>query len=211
MLSVHVFTFNPFQENTYILQKGNHCMIIDAGNSNASENQALKSFVERHKLIPTAYLQTHLHIDHILGNRFVYDTWGLKPKAHKLDLYNLENAEKVSEMYGIPYLPSPEIEEFIEETSSFVWENESFEIFHTPGHSLGSICLYHAASNQLISGDTLFHMSIGRADLPGGDMETLLHSIRTKLFILPDETMVYPGHGDSTTIGFEKANNPFFR
>ncbi|MBA3663376.1 MAG: MBL fold metallo-hydrolase [Bacteroidetes bacterium] len=211
MLYLKYFCFNPFQQNTYLVydDKG-EAFIIDPGNYTAEENKILVDFLEEKKLTLRRLLLTHAHIDHVLGNKFIFDTFGLEPEMHKDDLFFIEHMTQSGEVYGVPCEQSPEPKAFINEGDKIILGKYALECFHTPGHSPGSISFYNAENKILISGDVLFSGSIGRTDLPKGDHETLLKSVREKLFVLPDHVKVYSGHGPSTTIGHEKKTNPFF-
>jgi len=211
MLTVQSFTFNAFQENSYILYDDvtKECFIIDPGCSNESEDHQFLDFIKEHQLKPIRLLNTHCHIDHVLGNQLIHETFELKLEAHQLELPLLASCQQVSQMYGIPFRGSPEIEMFLEEGNTIQLGEHRLDIFLTPGHSPGSICFYNAEYRILISGDVLFLGSIGRTDLPGGNYDVLMASISTKLLPLPDEVQVYSGHGLKTTIGNERANNPF--
>ncbi|MBA3679876.1 MAG: MBL fold metallo-hydrolase [Bacteroidetes bacterium] len=210
MLYLKSFIFNPFQQNTYLLydDKG-AAFIVDPGNSSSSENTTLKNFIEEKKLNLTRLLLTHAHIDHILGNKFIFDTYGLLPESHKEEVFFIERLPQTANMYGVPFEESPFPEKYIEPGDKIVLGQYEFETLFTPGHSPGSISFYNKENKLLISGDVLFQRSIGRTDLPKGNHETLLRSIREKLFVLPDDVKVYSGHGPATTIGYEKLNNPF--
>jgi hydroxyacylglutathione hydrolase len=211
MLYLKSFCFGPFQENTYLLydDKG-EAIIFDPGNSTSSENLELKTFIEEKKLTLTRLLLTHAHIDHILGNKFVHDTWGLLPEVNAGDVFFIERMMQSANLYGISAEQSPMAKSSIEEGDKIKLGEYVFDCLFTPGHSPGSISFYNEKNKLLISGDVLFSGSIGRTDLPMGDHETLLSSVREKLFILPPDVKVYSGHGPVTTIGFEKENNPFF-
>ena len=211
MLQIEKLTFNAFQENTYILidRNSGECIIVDPGCSTKSEEAELKMFLEKNELSPKRLINTHCHIDHILGNQFVANSYQLSLEAHRLEVPVLASGVQVGKMYGIPYDQSPEISVFLEEGQSFTFGNVTVDIILTPGHSPGSICLVLKEQKEVIGGDVLFQGSIGRTDLPGGDYDTLIQSIKTKLLILPDETIVHPGHGPSTTIGQERRSNPF--
>ena len=213
MTVVAEFTFNPFQENTYVLYDDTkECIIIDPGCFTPPEKEELRNFIESAELKPVRLINTHCHLDHIFGNKFVSETYNLPLEIHKGELPVLESAPMVCQNYGIPYPePSPAPERFIEEGDIITFGNTSLKTYFTPGHSPASISFYCEASNFLIAGDVLFHGSIGRTDLPGGDFATLINSIKTQLFTLPDEVKVYAGHGPATTIGFEKNNNPFLQ
>ncbi|MCD6067552.1 MAG: metallo-beta-lactamase [Bacteroidetes bacterium] len=211
-MQLHSFTFGPFQENTFVLyDESNECVIVDPGCYSSEEKNALKEFVSQNGLKPVMLLNTHCHVDHVAGNAFVFDTWGLKPIVHKDDMPVLDSQQRVSDMYGLPCELSPRPEKFMNEGDVLSFGTTSLEVIHTPGHAPGHVVFLHKASNTLINGDVLFNGSIGRTDLPLGNHEQLLESIRTKIYTLPDETIVYCGHGPSTTVGKEKLHNPFVR
>lgn len=212
MLSIHHFVFNPFQENTYILyNETGKCLIIDPGFSNQGEQNEFVRFIDENNLQPVYLLNTHCHIDHVLGNQFVYDTWKLPLHLHKGEQVVLQSAPQIAEMYGFSLVPYTGPLVFLDASDTLSMGGDIFTLLFTPGHSPASLSIYHKESSILISGDTLFSGSIGRTDLPGGDFSTLEHSIRTQLYTLPDDTRVYPGHGPGTSIGFEKKNNPFIQ
>jgi len=204
------FTFNPFSENTYVLYDDTKdCVIVDPGCSNATEQKTLFEFISTAGLKPVSLFNTHCHIDHVLGNKYISEKFDLPLTCHEGERVVLDMQPMVSQMYGISYDPSPPITITLKDGEYLKFGNSELLVLFTPGHSPASISLYHESSNSLIAGDVLFQQSIGRTDLPGGDMNTLLNSIRTKFFNLPDETKVYPGHGPDTTIGIEKKSNPF--
>jgi glyoxylase-like metal-dependent hydrolase (beta-lactamase superfamily II) len=208
MLSVHKFTFNPFQENTYLIYgETGDCAIVDPGCYSSEEEKTLVQKIEELNLKPTLLLNTHCHIDHVFGNDFVFRKYGLQPHIHRVEQPVLDSVTQVAQMYGLNYTPSPDPIYF--EGDTITLEDEELEILFVPGHAPGHVAFYNASQDFLIAGDVLFKQSIGRTDLPGGDMNTLLNSIKTQLFPLPDETIVYPGHMENTTIGAEKKNNPF--
>lgn len=210
MLKIKSFTFNPFQENTYLLYDSTgECLIFDPGCYDSHEEQVLVHFIEKEGLKPVKLINTHAHIDHVFGNDFVFRKYGLRPWLHKLDLPILQNLEAVGKMYGVNATPSPEPEGFLDENDIVRFGATELKLFFTPGHSPGSLCFYNEDSRMLIAGDVLFQLSIGRTDLPGGDHGTLIESITEKLMKLPDDVTVFPGHGPTTTIGFERKNNPF--
>jgi glyoxylase-like metal-dependent hydrolase (beta-lactamase superfamily II) len=209
-MHIHRFTFNPFQENTYLLSdETGACAIVDPGCHNASEQSALTDYIAENKLEPVLLLNTHCHIDHVMGNAFVARRFGLSPRIHPLESTILSSAVQVGLAFGITVEPSPDAVDILTPGSTISFGKTTLEILFAPGHSPGSVCFHHAASGQLVGGDVIFRHSIGRTDLPGGDYETLISSIRETLFKLPDTTVIHPGHGDSTTIGHEKKNNPF--
>ena len=209
-MKIKKFTFGPFQENTFLLYDDTRqCVIVDPGCVSANEQQEIKNYISSEKLQVMQLLNTHCHVDHIAGNKFIFDTYGLKPIMHKDDLIILNNQESICKMYGLPCEVSPEPESFINEGNITAFGETELKIMHTPGHAPGHVVFYHEKTKQLINGDVLFRGSIGRTDLMLGNHVQLLNSIRTKLFILPEETIVYCGHGSETTIGHEKKTNPF--
>lgn len=204
------FTFNPFSENTYILYGDNkECIIFDPGCSNEQEENQLLEFIAEKQLIPSRLILTHAHIDHVLGVRFITQKFKLPLEMHRADLPVYESAANIARMYGIPFNQGPQPSVFLDENSKIMLDGFTLDILFTPGHSPGSICFYSSNNNFVISGDVLFNGSIGRTDLPGGNFETLSESIKTKLYVLPDNTRVFSGHGESTLIGNEKKHNPF--
>ena len=212
-MKIKSFTFNPFQENTYIIyDKTKECLIIDPGCYTEEEKNILKEFITKQKLTPTKLINTHCHIDHILGNKFVHQQWGVPLYIHKADLPLLENAKKISEMYGFEnYEDSPLPQDYLEEGNIITCGKSSFNILFTPGHAPGHICLLNKKNNIIISGDVIFKNSIGRTDLPGGNHNTLMNSIMKKIFPLPNETQMFCGHGPITSLGSEKKYNPFLQ
>ena|SRR6218665_3894070 len=210
MLYLKSFTFNPFQENTYLLYDDQGtAFIIDPGNSTASEDLELKQFIEEKKLKLSRLLLTHGHIDHILGNKFIFDTFGLVPEMHKDDLFFIDRMMQSAAMYGLSVEQSPSPHKFLEEGDSIQLGAYVLECIHTPGHSPGSVSFYNRENKLLIGGDVLFRGSIGRSDLPMGDHETLIRSIHEKVLALGDDIKVYSGHGPATTTGLERQSNPF--
>jgi hydroxyacylglutathione hydrolase len=209
-MQVVKFTFNEFSENTYLLfDETKQCAIIDPGCHKASEQNELVSFITQNNLTPTLLVNTHCHIDHVLGNAFIAKKYNLPLHLHQNELETYKDTGRWAKMFGMVVEEIPEPQIYINEGQTLNFGNTSLQILHTPGHSIASLSFYEPISKQLISGDVLFYMSIGRTDLPGGNFDTLISSIKTKLFLLPDETMVHSGHGPTTSIGFEKVNNPF--
>ena len=212
MLNVQSFTFNPVQENTYIVYNDERdCCIIDPGCYFASEEKELTDFIEINKLKPVYLLNTHCHLDHIFGNRFVQKKYNLVLHLHKLEKPLLEMGPTQGQMWQMPFENYDGELIFIDEGDQITLGKEFLDIFLTPGHSPGSICFYSRAHKFIIAGDVLFQNSIGRTDLPGGSFETLEESIKLKFYTLPEDVIVYPGHGDSTTIGDEIRTNPFVK
>jgi glyoxylase-like metal-dependent hydrolase (beta-lactamase superfamily II) len=212
MLSVKQFTFNPVQENTYVLyNETGDCGIIDPGCYFQSERDTLRNFIEETGLQPRLLLNTHCHLDHVFGNKWVAETWGLVLHIHPLEKKVLEFAPQSGEMWQLPFENYEGDLVYLKPGTEIKLGDDSLEILFTPGHSPGSVCFYHEPGGFIIGGDVLFNGSVGRTDLPGGDFKTLFNSIQTQLFTLPDETKVYSGHGPVTSIGFEKMNNPFVK
>lgn len=211
MIHIKKFIFNPLQVNTYLLYSDDgDCIIIDPANSDSGENQQLAGFIENQKLSPVMMLNTHCHVDHILGNAFVYETWNLKPIIHESGKSILEAAPDQAMMLGLSFEKSPMPEKYLQDEEILKLGDDHIEVRYTPGHADGSICLVMHRENMVISGDVLFAEGVGRTDLPTGDMEKLQQSIREKLLPLDDNFTVYPGHGPPTTIGNERNYNPFF-
>ena len=210
MIQIASFTFGPFEENTYILyDETKECVIIDPGCYSVGEKNTLASYIKENMLKPVKLLLTHAHIDHVLGCNFVCGKYNLKPQMHKFDLMMLQSLKTVGDMYGIPAESSPGPEIFLTEKDTVAFGISELQIVFTPGHSPGSICFYNREQKFVIGGDVLFYESIGRTDLPGGDYNTLINSIRMHLFSFDDDFTVYPGHGRETTIGHERRFNPF--
>ncbi len=212
MLSIKSFTFNPVQENTYVLYNDQgQCCIIDPGCYFDEERAALKEFIKKSGLTPVLLLNTHCHLDHVFGNKFVHDTWNLTLHIHEKEKIVLETAPIAGKTWQLPFDNYEGPLAMLKAGEMIKVGIDELEIRFVPGHSPGSVCFYHEAGGFVIGGDVLFNGSIGRTDLPGGDYATLINSIQTQLFTLPDDTKVYPGHGPLTTIGFEKMNNPFVK
>ncbi len=211
MTQLQVFEFNPMSENTYVLyDETGECAIFDPGCYTAAERATLKNFIEQNQLRPVRLFNTHCHLDHIFGNKFVADTWGLGLETHRGELPVLERYLAASQMYGLVQAePSPAPTAFLEAGTEVVFGNTRLKVLLTPGHSPASISFYCQEEGFVLAGDVLFLESIGRTDLPGGNTNTLLESIRSQLFTLPPETLVYPGHGPATTVRHEMEYNPF--
>ncbi len=213
MTKVATFTFNPFQENTYLVyDQTKECAIIDPGCYNEREKEILRNFIEQNQLHPVRLINTHCHIDHVFGNAFVADTYKLGLEIHEGEQIVLDTVAQVAAMYGIPYRePSPAPVRYIAVGESITFGETTLTTLFTPGHSPASISFYCKTANFVIAGDVLFQNSIGRYDLPGGNFDTLMQSIIHQLLTLDDQTVVYSGHGPSTAIGTEKKFNPFLQ
>lgn len=211
MAVVAKFTFNPFQENTYLVYDDTkECVIFDPGCYTDVEKEQLSAFIEAQELKPVRLINTHCHLDHVFGNKYVAEKYNLGLEIHEGELPVLESVEQVCAFYGLPKPEkSPTPSNFLKEGSVLEFGDTKMDILFTPGHSPASISFYCADGNFVIAGDVLFYESIGRTDLPGGDMATLVNSIKTQLFPLGDEVKVYSGHGPETNVGHEKKNNPF--
>lgn len=211
MILIEQFVFNPLQVNTYVLYNGSgDCIIVDPACMEPAEQQGLTGFIEQKGLTPVMLINTHGHVDHVVGNQFIYTTYGLTPVIHKEGLPILQSAPEQGEVMGFPPVKSPAPESWLEEGQTIELGQNKLEVRYTPGHADGSICLVAHKEGFVITGDLLFAGSVGRADLPTGNMDQLIESIREKILSLPQNFTVYPGHGPATTVGEEKANNPFF-
>lgn len=211
MITIKIFVFNPFQENTYLLyDETKQGVLIDAGCYSKAEEQQFLNFIDENKIQLVRLLNTHCHIDHILGNKFVSEHFNLKVEAHKEDEFLALNASDHGAVFGIQMEGAPEISNYLNEGDQIQFGNSNLDIVHVPGHSPGSIVFYNIKEEFMIVGDVLFNDSIGRTDLPGGNYEQLINGIKNKLFTLGDQINVYPGHGELTTIGKERKYNPFF-
>jgi hydroxyacylglutathione hydrolase len=206
------FTFNAFAENTYLLHDDtNECVVVDPGCSDKKENDKLQQYISANNLKVVRLLNTHCHIDHVLGNKFVAETYNVGLEIHEKDLETLRAIPVYAPVYGITNYEEQLPASYLKDGEQVKFGNTTLDIIFAPGHAPGHVVFYNAEDKTLIAGDVLFQESIGRTDLPGGDYETLISSIRTKLFVLPDEVTVYPGHGPETTIGHEKKYNPFLK
>lgn len=212
MLKIDTFTFNPFSENTYLLSDDSgECVIVDPGCYTAQEKEELSRSIEEKSLKPVKILLTHAHIDHILGNNYLAGKYNIPIVMNAVEIDLLQAAKVYGEMWGIIVEPSPAPELFLKEGDIFSFGHTKLEVIFTPGHSPGSFSYFDRSTNQLLAGDVLFQESIGRTDLPGGSFPELERSIQDKLYLLPENAIVYPGHGPTTTIGHEKKANPFVR
>ncbi len=210
MAHVVCFTFNPFPENMYVVyDETKEAVIFDPGCYTDQERNTLAQFIDKEGLTPVRLINTHCHLDHVLGNPFVAEKYNLGLEIHKGETPVLNAAVQVGQMYGITVPPQPTPSNFLKEGETIEFGNTKLEILLTPGHSPASISFFCREDKFVIAGDVLFLNSIGRTDLPGGDFNTLITSIKEQLFPLGDEVVVYSGHGPKTTIGHEKQTNPF--
>jgi glyoxylase-like metal-dependent hydrolase (beta-lactamase superfamily II) len=212
MITIKSFEFSPIQENTYILyNEFNDCLVVDPGCYFDNERDALAAFIEQKALKPKMLVNTHCHLDHVFGNKFVAEKYGLKLSLHEKELPVLQFAPASGLMYNMPFDNYTGEFIFLKEGETLKLGADELKILFTPGHSPASISFYSEKQGFVVSGDVLFQRSIGRTDLPGGDFETLIKSIKTQLLVLPDDTKVYSGHGLVTTIGEEKRGNPYLQ
>lgn len=212
MITVKGFMFNPVQENTYILfNEQLICGIIDPGCYSSAERKELRDFINEYKLSLNYLLNTHCHLDHVFGNKFVFDTFRTYLHIHEKEKPVLDYAPISGKNWNLPFDNYNDELILLKEGDIILLGEDKLTVLFTPGHSPGHVVFYCEAQKFIIGGDVLFKGSIGRTDLPGGNYETLLRSIRQQLFTLPEDVIVYPGHGAPTTIGYEKKNNPFFK
>ena len=212
MMKIKKFTFNPFQENTYVLSdESKECIIFDPGCFNVTEQEELSDYIKQENLRPVRLICTHAHIDHVLGNHFVAGAFNLGVEIFRSEYDMLALAERSAEVYGIPYTPSPEPSSYIADGELIQFGNSSLKAIHVPGHAPDHLIFVNEEENILIGGDVLFKGSIGRTDLPGGNHHQLIDNIENIVFKLKEELVVYSGHGPETTVGEEKRTNPFFQ
>ncbi len=211
MLKIQSFEFNPFNENTYLIwdDESKTAAVIDPGCYDDYEKSELKNFIVENNLNLSLILNTHCHVDHILGVSFLKENFNVKYIIPEKDLPLHKNAASQAQMFGFELEELPDPDELISENIPIKIGQEILKPLFTPGHTAGEFCFYSEKNNICITGDVLFHQSIGRTDLWGGDYDTLINSIKTKLLTLPDDTIIYPGHGIESTIGTEKKQNPF--
>lgn len=210
MIKIETLVFNPFQENTYLVyDDSRECVIIDAGCYSEHEQNHLKDYISEKGLKPVRLLNTHCHVDHILGNRFIFEEFALKAECHKEEQFHLDGAPQHGMMFGLQIEALPEVGGYLHEEDVIGFGNTQLQVLHLPGHSKGSLAFYDPEKTFAIVGDVLFRAGIGRTDLPGGDFQTLISSIKDKLFKLGDDVVIYPGHGPATNNGMERRDNPF--
>jgi glyoxylase-like metal-dependent hydrolase (beta-lactamase superfamily II) len=207
---VKTFTFNAFMENTYLLyDETKEAIVIDAGMNSSGENQVFKDFIDENGLTLKHHLLTHAHVDHVLGSEFLVEEYKIYPKMHRDGIQILETMEYFVHVYELNPTRMILPKDYLSENETFQFGNSELRIMHTPGHAAGSLCFVNAESKFVVTGDVLFKESIGRTDLPTGNLDVLMHSIKEKLFVLDNDYIVYPGHGGFTSIGYEKSHNPF--
>lgn len=213
-MEVHRFTFSLFQVNTYVTVDPvtRQCAIIDPGMSDEMEQRQLTGFIERNGLKVTHIINTHLHVDHAAGDQFTRRQYDVAVLGHKDDEPLGKSLKEQARMFGIlENIESVSLTSYLNDGDIVRIGEGRLQVIFVPGHSPGSIALYDPDSHYVITGDALFAGSVGRADLPGGSMPRLMQSIKQGLMSLPDDTVVYPGHGPETTIGYERATNPYLR
>ena len=213
VIQIQSLTFNPFAENTFILfDESGECIIIDPGCYEPHEEETLSAFIANNDLKPVRLVNTHCHIDHVLGVEYVARKYDLGFEFHRLDIPVLESTATVAAMYGIPDVKLPrDPTGFLDEDDTVKFGESELEILFVPGHAPGHIAFLSKEQQFVIGGDVLFYGSIGRTDLPGGDHHTLVQNIKSKFLPLGDEFTVYSGHGPETNMGFERASNPFLQ
>jgi glyoxylase-like metal-dependent hydrolase (beta-lactamase superfamily II) len=212
MIKIQKFVFNAFQVNSYILyDKSGECVIIDAACYEGHEQQEVKEFIDKNSLKLVRNLNTHCHIDHILGNGFIAKTFGIFPEYHEASVPFLDTSREIAASFGYTMNEIPAPARYLEDNEKITFGTSVLEVLYTPGHADGSVCFYNKEQGFVITGDVLFRDTIGRTDLPSGNFDLLMKSIREKIFTLPDDTLIYPGHGPETSVGYEKQNNPFIR
>lgn len=210
MIKVGVLPFNPFQENTIVLSdESGECVIVDAGNYNPQEDATLSKYITDNGLKPVMAVNTHGHVDHMLGVNYVKETYGIPFAIHGKDKFLIDSAPTHGAIYGFKVDKVPTVDIDLEGQKELKFGNTVFQIIETPGHTPGHVAFYNSDNKLLLTGDTLFRESIGRTDLPGGDYSWIMRSILDKLIPLGDDVHFYPGHGMESTIGHESLYNPF--
>ncbi len=209
-MKIHKFTLNPLQENTYLVTDANkNGVLIDPGCYFQEEKESLKNFIQKENIELKAIINTHAHLDHIMGIAYIKSQFDVPLYLHKEDEITLNMGEQSAQLYGLTlFESSPQPDEFLEEGQELCFGNIEFKVLFGPGHAPGHVAFYNADENVLIGGDIIFRGSYGRVDLPGGDFETLKKTINNTIFTLPEKTLIYTGHGPETTVGDEKGSNP---
>lgn len=210
MLKIKSFTFNPYQENTYLIfDDSKEAVVIDPGNYEAYENESISKFIDENKLQLKKIILTHCHLDHCLGNKYLNEKYGaeLLIPFDERDLY--KNVENIATLFGFANYSHLDENKYLKEKDKIEFGNIKLDVLFLPGHSPGHLAFYCKKENICFSGDVLFYNSIGRTDLPGGDHNALINSIKNKLFLLNPDTIIYSGHGQKTILKNEMKNNPF--
>ncbi|VXD19310.1 MBL fold metallo-hydrolase [Marinoscillum sp. 108] len=211
-MKIKSFVFNPFYENTYVLWDDRmEGVIIDPGCYESYEKEELTDFIKKTGILIKAIVNTHCHIDHVLGNYDMKLAFGCPLWLPEGELEIFRAVKAYAPQWGIHQYSESEPDRLLKEEDHIEFGETTLECISVPGHSPGHLVFYHSGEKKLIGGDVLFRESIGRTDLPGGNHAQLLKNIQTKVYTLPEETEVFPGHGPSTTVGYEKANNPFIK
>jgi glyoxylase-like metal-dependent hydrolase (beta-lactamase superfamily II) len=212
MIQIQRFTFNDFMVNTYLLwDETLDAVLIDAACYDQEEQKELREFIERKGLRLVENLNTHCHVDHVLGNEFVAAQFGVNPRYHQDSEFFFQTVREIGSSFGFRLGNIPKPAGYLEDGQTVTWGHSSLTVLFTPGHANGHVCFYQPEQGFVITGDVLFKDTIGRTDLPSGNFDLLMQSIKNKLFTLPEDTIVWPGHGPDTTIGYESRNNPFIR
>lgn len=211
MITIDVLPINPWQENTYILSdETKECVIIDPGCLSPQERKLVSDFIANKDLKPVRLLHTHMHLDHVFGSSYIAKTYNLQSEGHIGDEFFIEQTVTYAAQFGVEVDENPPaIGKYLNEGDEVKFGNSVLKVIHVPGHSPGGVLFYQPEEQFAIVGDAIFRESIGRADLPGGDFDTLISGLKSKVLSLSDEVVLYPGHGPSTTVGHERENNPF--
>ena len=210
-MEIFRLVFSPIEVNTYILADASgKCAVIDCGCYGMKEFGRLSLFLQKKNLTPELLLNTHCHLDHVFGNGMFLEKYGLRTFSHKLEEENRIDSPDHAQLFGLSMEMPPEPQRFLNDGDTVTFGSENLLVLDVPGHTAGSIAFYSSKDGVVFTGDALFSGSIGRTDLPGGSYEALIHSIKNKLFVLPPSTIVYPGHGEATTIEKELKTNPYF-
>ncbi len=211
-MEIKTFVFNPFGENTYVLyDETKECVIVDPGCINREEQKTIVAFFEENDLTPIKILNTHCHVDHLFGNKFLVEKYNLDIYAHESEVGFIDIAIQMAERYGLKIDQPPHATHFLKDGDTVEFGKTKLEVICVPGHSSGSLVYYNKEKDCVFSGDVIFPGSIGRTDLPGGDYDTLIDGIQKKILTLGDSVTIYPGHSMPTTVGYEKANNSFIK
>jgi len=212
MMTIQVFCFNAFQENTYVLyNEKKEAIIVDPGCYSRIEEKILTDFIAAHELTPTLLLNTHCHLDHVFGNNFIHDTYGLPAILHANEQIILDRLPDAAAKYGIEVEAYRGRIQYVEDQAMIAFGKDAFKVLLTPGHSPGSICFYHEKQDFILGGDLIFKDSVGRTDFPGCNPQDLIKSIRDQILPLPDTLSIYSGHGPVTQLGRERKMNPYIK